>query len=427
MFALGWDTLSPSNVDDKYFIHLDGDINFTTEPNLEKLPHRHSYFWTHLTGGYELVDNVWISSWISVDKRSFSESLNFWPFTLQIMPQVSYNNIHHDTNETELADNQSNKLDINIKLGTIGNFTHGKGLFFSQLTGLGSNLYLGLNSTSLEFYFMGSGYWPGDDVMSLYFYPFKKYLGIGVFYELSGLLGDRIVPGINFELIFLKQIKLYGEIGTAYVLNQTYYYPGFDQNPIVFQKNFSINRNTLAGLFGLDWNFSFPNLFQLNGNLANQLRYYGNEPSNYYYPQSTENAFFDYYKDTSIDQKYNNQAHNFYFDPGEKIGLYFRQEMDINPMYNIHFGVRNELVMIYPTGAFSRVYKPHIIELLTLKLFYRIREIVDVGLRLSNVSISSYEVNPVLLSNKYIAYPSEGIFLQPAQSWYVELYSHYKF
>jgi len=429
-YAMGWDTIAPKPEDDKTFFHMEGDINYTQALNNNDIRVvRHSYFWTHITGGYEVVDNFWVSSWISLFKTNYyaPNRPSDTPFNLFVLPLITYTNLHPDGKESV----ETGKLDLVANAGTIGNFTHGKGLLFLQMTAMGAQIYMGLNHFSIEAAYLGHGYWREDQLYSLYLYPFKKYFGIGVIWETCGLEGDRLVPGINFEISFLDQLTIYAEAAVAWVyyidhINISNYNLTKSFQP-AFHPSFGINENTSAGLMGIDWKFSFPALLNLKGNLVNQVRYYGKEHADYYYLQSQNRNYFSYYIDTSIDQKFNNQPHNFYMDRGSKIGAYFRQEIDITPYGNIHVSLKNEFLWIYPTGQYLNAYPPHLVELLTTNIYYKYKEHVDVGARLSNVGINTYEMANIAQQNTSTGVPSEGIMLQPARSWYIELYSHFKF
>jgi len=432
VYSLGWATLNPKPDDDKFYFHLDGDVNHTIVSDDKLIPNRHSYFWTHLTGGYEIAENFWISSWVSIYRTSISESFANVPFGFKIFPQLTYSNKHTDE-KSLTSDGDLNKLDMNINVGTIGDLTYGKGLFFSQMTGLGTHVDLGFHNTSFELNLLGNGYWAQDDLLTVNFFPYKKYFGIGLIWEKMGSMGDRLMPVINLEIILFNQLKLYGEAGAAYVYNQTYdelnYYNLLNSFNSSFQETFGLNRNTIAGLLGIDWNFSFPGFLNLKGVLVNQVRYYGKEHSDFYFIQSQFFGYFNYYRDPSIDQKYNNQPFNFYFNRGEKAGLYLRQELDINPLYDFHLGLKNEFLLIYSTGEFSGAYQPRLVDTLTAKIFYMYKEHIDIGARVSNVAINSYELMNVGWANTSTnnTLSSEGIFLQPARIWYVELYSHFYF
>jgi hypothetical protein len=281
---------------------------------------------------------------------------------------------------------------------------------------------MNINNTSIDFNYILHGYWLNDQVFSFFIYPFKKYIGMGVLWEKDGYMGDRIVPGLNAEITLWEQIRFYAEYGVGYVFEDYHY--GY---PVSFSSDFNIDRNTSAGIFGIDWKFNFPALLKLEGNLANQIKYYGAEHSDFYYYQTLYLSGFNYYFDSSIDQKYNNQPHNFYFDRGEKLGFYFRQEVKINPYNNIFLSVKNELLLIYPTGDASGSYEPYTIDLLTIDLFYQFAEKIDLGLRFSNVGISAYENHNFNYIEAEGVYSSEGIMLKPTESWYIELYSHFKF
>jgi hypothetical protein len=404
--AMGWDTLNPKPEDDIYFFHGEGQVVYTMADNL---PDRYSYFWTHLTGGYEVYDNFWLSLWISTYNHRPMVSTDY--FKLNFFPQVSFTNL-----------GESPVIGIEVNAGTIGNFTHGQGLFYSQFTGYGTHIFLQYSSVSLDFYYIGNGYWSGDDTKSLFFYPFKKYFGLGLLWEEDSFTGDRIIPGFNFELTLLNQIRFYGEYGIAFVNQQDWADPNIN-----FNKEFTVNRDTAAGLMGIDWKFNFHKFLNLEGNLANQVRYYGREHSDFYSPLTLYSHDFNYLVDASIDQKYNNQPHNFYFDPGEKLGFYFRQEVKINPVDFFYFSVKNELLWIYPTGEAEGSYEPYTLDLLTLELFYQFAKKIDAGFRVSNVTISRFELSQLQFDSQAGKYLSEGIMLKPAEDWYFEIYSHFKF
>lgn len=434
--ALGWDTLSPTENDDKYFLHGEGFLTYTDSTWLgDNHLFRHSYFWVHLTGGYEVINNFWLSSWLSVYKYSFSYDYNYDPFHIHLMPQLSYNNLH---DVTDSADSQY--VRFNINLGSITNFTHGHGLFYSQFIGTGAHVYMAYRNTSMELTTLGYGYDSSNDLGSFYFYPYKKYFGIGLLAEINGFLASRIVPGINFEFnLFNKILRFYGEAGLSYVydynpnkINLLYVYlptltipKQWAMTSVKFSPGFSANRSSLAAMAGIDLNLSAPDFLNLKFSLVNQFRYYGVEHSNFYYVQSVYIHGFDYYYDISIDRLYNNQPHNFYIYPGEKWGMYFRQELEINPFGVLYLKARNELLWIYTTYTENgkQVTSPYGNDILGADILLRFKDHVEVGTRISNVFISVIESFPNFKSG----YKPEGLFLQATNGWLLDFYCHVYF
>ena len=466
VFSLGWDTISPTSKDNQYFWHLDGFITYTYTDNQKEFDNwRHSYFWTHLTGGYELLPNFWVSSWINIEKFSFSENYNILSlsdFNTFFMPQITYSNLY------EFQESPENHLLLHANFGTLGNITHSKGLLYSDFTGMGTHVKLSYNNLSMEFNQLGYGYYAGDDVSSLVFYPFKKFFGAGSLLELNGIMGDRIVPGINFELSFFDQLRFYGEGAVNFTYNpssiykssdfmQTFYnYLYFspytysdsetsgekltiDYYEPYFSDKFSINKGTLAGLIGLDWKFSFPDIWKLNGSLVNQIRYYGKEHIDYYMFQSynyfsnyNNNSYyspydFGYYRTIANDQKYNNQPSNYYIYPGQKVGFYLRQEFEINPFHKFFLKVRNEFLWVFATindkGVTStRQYGN---DLFKVNLSYRLKDHVEFGIQVSNILIGYLTPYGEPITNP--GFKQDGFYLQASQNPLFDFYCHYFF
>lgn len=408
LHSLGWETLSPSDEDDKYFFHIDSKITYTSYQFAPKPPARHSYTWIHLTGGYEVAPNFWISSWLEVQKPSFSYFLTYNPFDIHIYPQISYNNRHDfvQTNtDQEGGDHPSvsrDGLKINAKAGTIGDFTHGQGLFYYQFTGLGFQSQIQYKDMSLEVTWLGNGFDYIDDLTGFYFYPYKKIIGIGMLAELKTFLGNRIVPGLTTEFNLGKYFRVYGEVGVSYFFDMKYNHrtqtvdltnyawipsTNISSIPLTIDvaDNFFQSKDTLAGLFGIDFNFK-------SLTLVNQVRYYGSDNVEFYALHSqVPYVGFTYQSSLSDDQKYNNQPFNYYYFGGETLGFYFRQDLNLNPVKNFFLNLKNEILWVVPLsknlGTFRVFRPPTLYWTATLQAYFVWAKRVTTGIQFSNVTL----------------------------------------
>jgi len=446
--ALGWKTLTPDEEDDTYYINLDGIFTYTV-PYVSRWQYRHTYSWIHLTGGYELVPNVWISSWVQIEKTSFSYNLSKDPYNFRILPQLSYNNHHNfmtsDTDESGEATkgvtkNINRALKINVNFGTIGDFTHGYGLYFDDFTGVGSHIDLQGKNWSLDATWLGNGYEPNDDLFGIYFYPFRKWIGLGTLLELGNFMGNRVVPGLSFEIKPVNVFRLYGEAGVSYVFNSPYNhdtrfhqwadsYGTVHNLPITmdFHDNITVDEETLAGLAGIDLKISAPSFMDMKASLVNQVRYYGRENSDFYYAQSQVYGF-DYFWNLSVNQRYNNQPINFYKTYSETWGVYLRQEITLNVVKNLFIDIKNELLILLPKENRVNLVNGRTVPLITntatVRFYLTWFDRLDTGIQFSNVTIPG-------IQRKSEGLPYSDIpgymLVEDSGQWFIDFYARFYF
>ncbi|MDH5717036.1 MAG: hypothetical protein OEZ22_05305 [Spirochaetia bacterium] len=455
IYSTGWDRLIPEKDDSIYFLESDGFMTYTySNVDDKNLPFRHSYLWTHINGSVEFADNYWISSLLSVQYFSLSYSLN--EFNYLLSKNISfYPLIHFSGTPLELfliSSNQNSLHQINMTLGTLPNYTHAKGLFYSQYTGLGAHVDYNFKYASFNTAFLGSGYYQSDDVISLEIQSYKKFIGAQCLFERNTPLGDRLISGLNSEVSF-NNLILFTEVSYSAITkrknnylsdyewttsqkkdysNYDYkYYSNLERlddylQSITFSKR--INKDNISSLIGFQWIFNW-NILNTTGSIAGDFRYYGKNISNFYAYQRYFG--FDFFTDIVSDDKYNNQPFNYYVYPGEKTGIYLRQELESNIYKNFFLRIRNEFLYIkISSKEFKNSKAVYGNNIFKVNFAVKMTKNFEYGLQISNMQIGLFESYKYETDQeKKVDFNSKRkpLFLKAEKNLLFDLYLYYYF
>jgi hypothetical protein len=427
----GFYHLTPRPDDKGSYLHTNGVFTFTAQDSIKNLPIRHTYFWTNINGAYEFVPNYWISGLAKIQKTSMSDRLfaSGHSFRLNIFPQISFNGNWNSM--LFIPPSESNSKSIRWQAGTLPNFYHGNGLFYNEFTGLGFHFDGEFQFLKIELNAVGSGYYSGDDVQSLYIIPIQEF-GIGFLHEMKSFYGNRIIPGFAGDINLLKNFMLYWEGGWSIVYHQQlvtenltkeekkefkYYYPEYKKiDTKKFSKPTSLNDKNIAGIIGTEWIWDWRALYIENFKWVGEIRYYGRDNVEFYTLQ--RKYWFDYYVDINSDQKYNNQPFNFYLLPGDCIGAYFRQELLGHPISIFYVRLRNEILFVSNLKKQGKKRKSGN-DLVSIDFFLKPVKNLELGIRFSNVLLGYIEV---------VGGPKRNSFLlEGSRSILIDFYLYYNF
>jgi len=455
IFSSGWSRLVPDKDDNDYYLESEGFLTYTNSTNglSGDLPYRHSYLWLDINGAVEFAENYWISAMLRFQNYSLSYTLSEnkyfhynEPRKIMFFPLFLFRGTF---SELFLINSDSKKThEIEIKAGTLPEFTFSKGLLYSQFTANATQFSYNSDYLFMQYTQLGSGYYSGDDVIGLELYSPGKYFGLECLFEINTLLGSRAVPGVNFELEIFKGFLIFSEAVSGLIINRTqlelepvdYLNTSKDlleweiNNWYIFnhlnQKKFSknINKNNLAYSAGFQYGFKSPSLFNLNAVFANEFRFYGKDHSLFYTYQQW--AGFDFYKDITSDEKFNNQPHNYHVFAGEKMGIYLRQQFDLNPYSNLFLRLKNEFLIIQSVEK-SSGYKKTITygnDIFSLALFIKYNKNLEYGIQASNIFFKVYRYNPYYSEESEQSKAlQDPLYLKATNGVLFDFYMHYFF
>ena len=448
----------------KRFIHQFESFITYTIPTIGPVPHRHTYLWGDLFTQFSLNEYNSLSNIVRVSKKSMSRSLENFPFEIDFFPVFKF----RGSFASALLKEKNGILGENVldvKIGSILNFTPSKGLIYSEFTGLGLDLNWDLLFGSLELSYMSYGYHGFDDVVSGYIYTPKKYFGLGVLVEFNTSLGARLIPEINAEIgkkFSNWEFNLFGELGVHYLPDASSKSANFTVNedkfivlnsdpPVVIgllSDGFQFNADTLLGLAGLQVSYSKKSFGNMEALLRGEYRYYGRDHGNFYFeprngplignPLSSRSGF-EFYTDVRSDEKYNNQPYNFFLKRGYNHGIYIRTEVEMNPLYLVspkfNLKARNEYLLVInedfnisgdpvQTNTWEDVF--------SVIFTYFIIPSMDINLKVSNILIGPLErVQPIVLPDLTLTSPEiepvPTLLRSSGKNILIDIYLHFKF
>ena len=452
----------PSFPKERFIYQFESFITYTI-PTIGPIPHRHTYLWGDLFTQFFLNEYNSFSNIVRISKQSISRSLDNFPFKITFFPVFTFNGSFASALLKEKNSILGENV-LDVKIGSILDFTPSKGLIYSEFTGLGLDLNWDLLFGSLELSYISYGYQGFDDVVSGYIYTPKRYFGLGVLAEFNTTLGTRFIPEINAEIskkFSNWEFNLFGEMGVHYLPNSSSKAVDFtDEEKFIIvppdltlevgllSDGFHINANTLLGLAGFEFSYNKKSFGDIKALLRGEYRYYGRDHGNFYFePRSgalignplSSRSGFEFYTDVRSDEKHNNQPYNFFLRRGYNHGIYIRTEIEMNPLYLIspkfNLKARNEYLLVLnkdfdisgdpiKTNTWQDVF--------SVIFTYFILPGLDINLKVSNILIGPLErMQPIVLPNVTLISseiePVPTLLRSSGKNILLDIYLHFKF